>query len=148
MSTTSPSTAARPRPEAAQNAPATEMAGPARHWPEGTTERTSAQRAWQRMRSATSELRFVSERPPSLLEHVAYAQRGEWTEEIDGGRRLTALVFAWLVAVPVSTAAYFTAWAAARPGRFVSVVAVGLLVSTALAQVPGLGALIPDWARL
>jgi hypothetical protein len=95
-----------------------------------------------------SELRFVSQRPVSLLEHLAYARRGEWTEEIDGPRRHAVRVYAWLVAIPISTLAYLLAWAAARPGRFISFVAVTLLVCTALAQVPAVAWLIPDWMQL
>jgi hypothetical protein len=95
-----------------------------------------------------ADLRFASVRPPSLLEHLAYARRGEWTEEIDGAGRHAALVFAWLVAIPVSTVAYLAAWAAARPSRFFSALVVGLLVANALAQVPAVGWLIPGWVKL
>lgn len=104
--------------------------------------------AGRRVRGAFADLRFVSVRPPSLLEHLAYARRGEWTEEIDGARRHAALVFAWLVAVPVSTVAYLAVWAAARPSRFFSALVVALLVANALAQVPAVGWLIPGWVKL
>jgi hypothetical protein len=94
------------------------------------------------------ELRFVSERPASLLEHLGYARHGEWTEEIDGPRRQAALVYAWLVAIPLSTVVYLLAWAVARPGRFASMLAVGLLISTAAAQIPAVAWLVPDWMTL
>lgn len=97
---------------------------------------------------AWAELRFVSERPPSLLDHLAYARRGEWTEEIDGYARHLALVHAWVVAVPVSTLAYLAAWVSARPGRCWSFLWVTLLVTTALAQFPAVSWLIPAWADL
>lgn len=148
MSTATTAATTRPRPDADQNIPKAGLVGTANQWPDPAADRTAAQRVRHRVRTGMSELRFVSQRPPSLLEHVAYAQRGEWTDEIDGGRRHTAVLFAWLIAIPVSTVAYFAAWAAARPGRFLSVVVVGMLVSTALAQIPGLEWLIPGWARL
>lgn len=94
------------------------------------------------------ELRFASRRPVSLVEHLAYARRGEWTEELDGPRRHAALFYAWLIAIPVSTLGYLLAWAAARPGRFIPFVAATLLISTALNQVPVLGLLIPDWLTI
>jgi hypothetical protein len=90
----------------------------------------------------------VSERPPSLLDHLAYARRGEWTEEIDGPARHAALLHAWLVAIPVSVLAYAAVWVSARPGRFASVSVVFLLVTTALGHIPGLAWLIPRWALL
>jgi hypothetical protein len=94
------------------------------------------------------DLRFVRERPPSLLDHLAYAHRGEWTEEIDGPRRHAGLVYAWLVAIPLSTVAYLLAWAAARPGRFGSVVVVAVLVTNAIGQIPVVGSLLGWWVRL
>ena len=98
--------------------------------------------------SALTEPRWVSERPPSLLDHLAYARRGEWTGEIDGPARHAALVHAWLVAIPVTVLAYAAIWATARPGRFVSLSAVFLLVTTALGQVPAVAWFIPHWALL
>jgi hypothetical protein len=94
------------------------------------------------------ELRFASRRPVSLVEHLAYARRGEWTEELDGPRRHAALFYAWLIAMPLSTLGYLLAWAAARPSRFVPVVAATLLIATALNQVPVLAWLIPDWLTI
>lgn len=111
-----------------------------------------AERVGRKLRALVTgtvgELRFVSERPPSLLEHLGYARRGEWTEEIDGPRRQAGLIYAWLVAVPLSTVAYLLAWAVARPGRFASMLTVGLLSSTAVAQIPALAWLVPDWLTL
>jgi hypothetical protein len=101
-----------------------------------------------RISGACTALRFVSERPPSLLDHVAYAQRGEWTEELDGPRRLAAHAYAWAVAIPVATVAYLLVWASARFVRCLTLVAVVVLVATALAQVPVLGWLIPTWLQL
>jgi hypothetical protein len=94
------------------------------------------------------EPRFVSERPLSLLEHLAYARRGEWTDELTGLQRDLALIYAWAIAIPISTVAYLAAWAAARPGRFASVVAVWLLVATAAARLPVVGWLVPGWMTL
>jgi hypothetical protein len=112
----------------------------------------AGERAGHRMHALVSgifsELRFVSQRPVSLLEHLAYARRGDWTEEREGYRRLAAVAYAWLVAIPISTVAYLLAWAAARPGRFIPFVAVVLLGSTALAQIPAVAWLIPGWIRL
>jgi hypothetical protein len=101
-----------------------------------------------RLAGLLAEPRFVSEPPASLLEHLAYARSGEWTDEIDSYGRHLALCFAWLVAIPVATVAYFAAWASARPGRFFSIVAVTLLVNTGLAAVPVIGWFIPRWATL
>ena len=112
----------------------------------------SRERALHRARTglfaALQQLRFVSERPASLIDHLDYAQRGEWTVEVDGYCRSLGLLYAWLIAIPISALAYFTAWASARPGRFISVLAVFMLVNTALIQIPGLRWLIAPWATV
>jgi hypothetical protein len=124
------------------------QSGPAAIPQSGPVAEQVAHRVRRGLFGAWKDLRFVAERPPSLLEHIAYAERGEWTEEIDGYARHGALVFAWLVAIPISTLAYLVAWASARPGRCVSTVAVFLLLSTAAAESPSVGWVIPRWANL
>jgi hypothetical protein len=79
--------------------------------------------------------RFVSQRPPALLEHIAYARTGEWAVERDGPRRSLALVYAWLVAIPLATAGYLVAWVAARPGRFATAVVVTSTVVAAVSAI-------------
>ncbi|MBO0847830.1 MAG: hypothetical protein J2P20_00080 [Pseudonocardia sp.] len=98
-------------------------------------KRSASERIKQRFAGTLAELRFVSERPASLVEHIAYARRGEWTEEIDGPRRHVAVLFAWFVAIPISTVAYLVAWWCARPGRFFTAALVASLVGVALAQI-------------
>lgn len=146
--TTTTFTSGGETPERARNAAPT----PGRWPPPALPAGPPAERVGRRMRALVTgtvgELRFVSERPASLLEHLGYARRGEWTEEIDGPRRQAGLVYAWLVAIPLSTVAYLLAWAVARPGRFASMLAVSLLSSTAVAQIPALGWLVPDWMTL
>ena len=120
-------------------------------------DRRAAERADQPARSggvrarvgaAVGELRFVRERPSSLVDHVAYARHGQWTTEQEGQRRSAALVWAYLVAIPVSTVAYLAVWAVARPTRAAVVVAVAAVLATALNQIPYVELLVPDWASL
>lgn len=94
------------------------------------------------------DLRFAAERPPGLLEHLAYARRGEWTEQLDGPLRTAAAAYALAIAIPVSIAAYFLAWCVARPGRFATALTVGIAVTSTLARLPVVGALIPGWVHL
>lgn len=79
--------------------------------------------------------RFVSQRPPALLEHIAYARCGEWAVERDGPRRSIALAYAWLVAIPLATVGYLLAWTAARPARFATTLAVTTTVVLALGEI-------------
>ena len=116
--------------------------------PTGLARGPLAERARHGIGRTCRDLRFVAERPPGLLEHLAYARRGEWTEELHGPLRTVAAVYAWAVAIPVSIAAYLLAWCAARPGRFATALAVGIAVSSTLARLPMVGALIPAWAHL
>lgn len=78
--------------------------------------------------------RFVSERPVSLLEAIAYARRGEWTEAPDGQgpARELALVYAYLVAIPVMSLAHLVIWVVERPARLATFLAVGIPSSFAL----------------
>jgi hypothetical protein len=106
------------------------------------------QKVHAKVLEAGKELRFVSERPNSLRDHIAYAVSGEWTDQIDGRLRHLALIYVWMVAIPNSTIAYLWVWASARPIRFASFLAVTLTVNTALNQIPVVEWLIPDWATL
>jgi hypothetical protein len=133
-----------------QPGPVGPVQGTAPALPAGPADRPAGLHARLRAKAieAAGELRFVCERPPSLIDHLAYARVGEWTEEIDGYRRHAALIWAWLVAIPISTLAYLTVWSTARAGRCASVVGVTLLLDTALARIPVIGWFIPAWASL
>ena len=88
--------------------------------------------------------RFVSHRPPALLEHIAYARSGEWATERDGPRRAAALIYAWLVAIPLATAGYLLAWVSARPGRFATALLVTTTVVLALSEI---ARVLVGWSR-
>lgn len=92
--------------------------------------------------------RFVTERQPSLREHVAYAARGEWTDRGDGPARRLHLVYTKGFVIPVAVLAYAVLWAIARPGRFLPVLAVTVFVTTAANGIPVVSWFIPDWATL
>lgn len=111
-------------------------------------DRAPAQCVQDRMRIAVGELRFVRERPSSLVDHLAYARFGEWTTQDDGQRRTAALMWAYLVAIPVTAVAHFTVWAVARPTRAAVVGALAAVLATALNQIPVLELLVPDGASL
>jgi hypothetical protein len=121
---------------------------PAPVTPTGVAGGPVGERARHEIGRTFRDLRFVAERPPVLLEHLAYVRRGEWTEQLDGPLRTAAAVYAWAVAIPVSIAAYLLAWCAARPGRFATALAIGIIVTSALARLPLVGALIPGWMHL
>jgi hypothetical protein len=126
----------------------------AKRWPAPVSTPTSlargplVERARHNIGRTFRDLRFVADRPPGLLEHLAYARRGEWTEELDGPLRTAAFVYAWAVAIPVSIAVYLLVWCTARPGRFATALAIGIAVSSTLARLSVVGALIPGWAHL
>lgn len=101
-----------------------------------------------RVLATLGELRFVRERPSSLVDHLAYARVGQWTTQNEGQRRTAALVWAYTVAIPVTALAHFTVWAVARPTRAGVVAAVAAVLATALNQIPVVELLIPDWASL
>lgn len=136
-----PSSASLPS-STADGSPGTAVAEPAGERP-GLHRRLRAAAT-----EAAGELRFVSERPNSLLDHLAYARSGEWTDQIDGQRRHLALLYVWLIAIPISTLAYAAVWASGRPGRFASMLAVALLAGTALDAIPVVEWFVPDWASL
>jgi hypothetical protein len=116
--------------------------------PTGLAGGSLTERARHGIGRTCRDLRFAAERPPGLLEHLAYAWCGEWTEQLDGPRRTAAAAYAWAVAIPVSIAAYLLAWCVARPGRFATALAVGIAVTSTLARLPVVGALIPGWVHL
>ncbi|KWX04622.1 hypothetical protein TH66_00235 [Carbonactinospora thermoautotrophica] len=58
--------------------------------------------------------------PASLREISRYAHHGAWTTET-GAWRTAGVWWCRLVAIPVSTLAYYTAWIAQRPSRTVVV---------------------------
>ncbi|MGE3795750.1 MAG: hypothetical protein AB7I38_17750 [Dehalococcoidia bacterium] len=95
--------------------------------------------------AAVGELRFATQRPPSLRDQLAYARSGEWTEDTGGTRRHLMHGYVLLVAIPLTTAAYLVAWAAARPARLATTTALTTLICTALNTIPGLRLLVPDW---
>ena len=101
-----------------------------------------------RVRAALGELRFVRERPSSLVDHLAYARYGEWTTQDDGQRRSAAVMWAYLVAIPVTAVAHFAVWAVARPTRAAVVTVIAAVLATALNQIPVVERLVPDWASL
>lgn len=90
--------------------------------------------------------RFVTERPPALTEHLAYARRGEWTTQLGGPARRWHLAWTRAVALPVTAAALLLVWATARPGRFVPLLVVATFLATALNTIPVLHWFVPDWA--
>ena len=120
--------------------------GPA-ELPAGPSRGPATERARHGIAEAVRDLRFITDRPPCLLEHLAYARRGDWTDEMDGPLRVAAVVYAWTVAIPLSVAAYLLAWCAARPARFATALVLWITVASALARVPGVGALIPGWSH-
>ncbi|WP_066890752.1 hypothetical protein [Carbonactinospora thermoautotrophica] len=61
-----------------------------------------------------------ADRPASLREISRYARHGAWTTET-GAWRTAGVWWCRLVAIPVSTLAYYTAWIAQRPSRTVVV---------------------------
>ncbi|ANY10628.1 hypothetical protein [Pseudonocardia sp. HH130630-07] len=95
-----------------------------------------------------AELRFVRERPNSLIDHIAYARHGEWTNRKDGWQRRAALAWTYTAAIPVSTVAYLSVWAVARPGRAAAAVAAVSTTASALNALPVLGWFIPDWLTI
>lgn len=115
--------------------------------PAGPSRGPATERARHGIAEAVRDLRFITDRPPCLLEHLAYARRGEWTDELDGPLRVAAVVYAWTVAIPLSVTAYLLAWCAARPARFATALVLWITVASALARVPGVGALIPGWSH-
>lgn len=107
----------------------------------------------ERMRAAViaaaGEIRWVSERPASLRDQIGYARHGAWTAEIDGRARHLQLIWAWVVAIPVTVVAYLAVWSVSRsPLRALAVWGVVAVVATVFNQVPGVGLLVPDWASL
>ncbi len=99
-------------------------------------------------REFVSELRFVRERPNSLLDHIAYARHGEWSTRTDGWQRRVALAWAYTAAIPISTVAYLSVWAVARPGRAAAALAAVSTTATALNGLPVLGWFVPDWLTI
>ncbi|MPZ66771.1 MAG: hypothetical protein GEU83_15105 [Pseudonocardiaceae bacterium] len=90
--------------------------------------------------------RFVSERPPSLTEHIAYARAGEWHSQPDGAARRWHLAYTYAIAVPVVAVAAWAAWAAARPGRLAPLLVLLVVLATALDAIPIVAWFVPDWA--
>ena len=95
--------------------------------------------------SALSELRFVDERPNSLQELLAIAQRGAWTSATGGWLRTLAVVHVWTVQAPLLIVGCFLAWAARTPGRCWTVFPLVLTLATALNLIPVVKLLVPDW---
>lgn len=95
-------------------------------------------------RLAESPARFIQERPASLAEHLAQAQRGEWTGDVGGPRRGVRMVWAVCAAIPAQMLFYLGIWAVAYPTRLFTVVAVVLSTTTLLHQLPLLHWLLPD----
>lgn len=89
-------------------------------------------------------VRFVSERPPTLAEYIAYARRGWWTTEIGGGRRSLMELWMRMVAIPTVTVCYLLIWQVSTPGRCVGLLAVELALGTLLDQLPVVSWFVPD----
>lgn len=99
--------------------------------------------------AALGEIRWVSERPSSLRDQIGYARDGAWTAEIDGRARHLQLAWAFVVAIPITVAAYLTVWSVSRsPLRALAVWGVIAVVATVLNQIPAVELLVPDWASL
>ncbi|MQA14930.1 MAG: hypothetical protein GEV09_12365 [Pseudonocardiaceae bacterium] len=90
--------------------------------------------------------RFVSERPPSLREHIVYARRGEWHTQPDGPARRWHLAYTYGAVLPVCAAAALAMWAVARPGRFFPLLVVVVALATALDAISIVAWFVPDWA--
>jgi len=88
--------------------------------------------------------RFVTDPQPSLQQHLAYARHGDWHTQPDGPARRWHRAYTHLVVLPVVAVAHLLAWAVARPGRFLPLLAVAIFLATALNAVPVLGWLIPE----
>lgn len=114
-------------------------------YPGEESRRPLAVRAWADL---SDGWRFAQERPASLVEHIAMARRGEWTTELDGWRRQLAVTWVYVVAVPVAVLAHLAIWQTSRMTRCLSMLAVELLVTTALNRMPLFAWLLPDWTDL
>ncbi len=137
MSTTTPATGDRAGPNHPRPA----------ELPPGPTRGTLTERMRHGIAETVRNVRFITDRPPCLIEHLNYARRGEWSEEREGPARLLAEVYAWLVAMPISVVAYLIAWCAARPGRVLTALGLWVAIASALARVPFVGAIIPSWSH-
>jgi hypothetical protein len=95
--------------------------------------------------AALHELRFVNERPCSLSELLAIAQRGAWTIAASGRIRSLAVVHVWIVQAPLLAIGTFIAWTARTAGRVWTVAPLVLTLCTALNLIPVVDLVIPDW---
>ena len=91
-----------------------------------------------------SAIRFVNERPSSLRDHLLWARRGEWTEQLYGGRRAVELAHAYLVAIPVATVLFLVIWQTARLTRNLTLLALELTLAAVLNHLPFVHWLVPD----
>jgi hypothetical protein len=78
----------------------------------------------------------VSRRPIALLELVADARRGEWTDDPtdEGLRREMALAYTYLVSIPICTVAHLVIWIVERPARLATFIAVAVPIWLAIAN--------------
>lgn len=129
-------TATTPPPAAAPSSPdgtATGTGHPRALPPATSMRHRTRGRARDLVTGALGGPRFVSQRPPALLEHITYARSGEWTTEHDGPRRSAAVAYAWMVAIPLATIGYLLAWTSARPGRFATTLVITGVAAATLA---------------
>ena len=97
---------------------------------------------WTRLLDELTPPTVWTDKPASLKELTLYARHAPWTAK-DGFWRAAGTWWCGLIGIPVSTAAYYTAWTAQRPSRALTV----LLAYIVLAHT-GLGAWLlpyPDW---
>jgi len=73
-----------------------------------------------------------SQPPAELAALVRYAADADWCDPESRGWRLAGQVYVWLVAMPVSLAAYLVAWTFQRPGRLALVGLLGGAITLAV----------------
>lgn len=69
-----------------------------------------------------------TEPPATLAELVRYARRGAWCSDDAPFLRFLGQAYCYLIAIPLSFKHYMQAWAAQRPGRFLALTALTLVL--------------------
>jgi hypothetical protein len=73
-----------------------------------------------------------SQPPAELAALVRYAADAEWCDDTSVGWRLAGQAYCWLIAIPVSLAAYLVAWVVQRPGRLALAALLGGAITLAM----------------
>ena len=80
------------------------------------TAHTESDTWWSRHLEDLTPPTVWADKPASLQELTLYARHAAWTSQT-GFLRGCGVAWCWLVAVPISTLAYYLAWLAQRPSR-------------------------------